>query len=732
MDRLSRALQKFTNTVRKVAKPPSWLLRPQKQEGQQTEDAAETLAQPEAKSTSDATSEAQSEATSPGAADWLPEGETSISAPPDVPELSLPRPEYGVLLMGGGLLLFLGQSLVPVLLQANRWQGHLITIFGVAFFLLASLGFTKGSLPGWVNKSIGAVSRWLGVNVAQAFMIALAPLFSFAAWLAAGDAVQMRLPLIAVATWILGIALVILGNWRSEHKLSWKPWPWLELVTVVGIFSVAFLLRGLWMDEIPWVLTGDEASAGLNAVDFLNGTRDNIFSIGWYSFPSLYFFIQSLSIRLLGQTIEALRLPSAIAGALTVLGLYWYARNTFGRGIAIASSVYLASFHFHIHFSRIGLNNIWDGLFVILFSGLLWQAWTGGKRISYILAGFIMGLAQYFYTSSRAIFVMVPIWLALAGIKDWTALKKRLPGIASMFLATLTIVFPLALFFFQHPNEFLAPLSRVTILGPWIESEVSHTEGTIWSVLASQFKQSALGFTTMNLRHWYQPGHPMLLPLPASLFLLGLVLLLLSLLELQYLWIGIWLITATLVGGLSQSPPAAQRYIFVAPAVALLVALPVIESGQWLSRLWKSRGRLLSIAMILVLLIAIWNDLAFYFGDYTANRCFGDLNTETATALGYYLAEQEPGLKVYFFAPPRMGYRSHSTIPYLAPDAIGQDVPTPITSPPTGSIEGPTAFIFLVERKEELALVKESYPDGTEFSMWGKDDILLFIAYHVD
>lgn len=630
------------------------------------------------------------------------------------------------------MLLFFGQTLIPVLHQTLRWQALLFTWLGVVFFILAAQGFTKGDLPRVINKPLENASQWLRVSPAQVLIVALSPFISFAAGLAAGDSAHMKLPEIAVTAWLLAISFIIIGSWQVKNKPKVKIWPRPEIAAVGAIFLIAFLVRGLWTDQIPWAFSGDEGSAGLFAVDFANGNRDNIFNIGWYSFPSLFFFIQSLSVSLFGQTIKALRLLSALAGALTVVGLYWYARNTFGRGIALVSAAYLTGFHYHIHFSRIGLNNIWDGLFMVVFAGMLWRAWTSGQRLMYVLAGFTLGLAQYFYTSSRGLFLLVPVWLVIAAIKDRESVRNRLPGITSLFLAIVVIVIPLANFFIHHPDEFLAPHVRVTILGNWVRSEATRTGNPTWMVIGNQIKESALGFTSRNLRHWYQPDHPMLLPLPAALFLLGLVLLLLNLPDLRNIWLALWLIITILMGGLSESAPAAQRYVLVAPAVALIVALPIITSLQWLSRLWRSQEKALIVIISFLLIIAIGIDLNFYFGDYTPNKRFGDLNTETATALGYYLAEQEAGIHVYFFGPPRMGYFSLSTVPYLAPEAIGHEVINPITSPPDWSLEGPTAFVFLPERQEELVLVKERYPEGTEFYQRGKDDILLFISYQVD
>ena len=124
--------------------------------------------------------------------------------------------------------------------------------------------------------------------------------------------------------------------------------------------------------------------------------------------------------------------------------------------------------------------------------------------------------------------------------------------------------------------------------------------------------------------------------------------------------------------------------------------------------------------------------MALYFGDHSVNQRFGDNNTETATALGYYLADQEPGLQVFFFGPPRMGYTSLSTVPYLAPLAVGHDVIEPVASSPEWDLSGPTEFIFLPERQAELDLVRQRYPDGNQVSVRGNHDVLLFVSYKVE
>jgi 4-amino-4-deoxy-L-arabinose transferase-like glycosyltransferase len=646
--------------------------------------------------------------------------------------------DFAVLLTAGAVIALIGQSLTGILPQSEKWKAYLFTVMGLAFFLIAGRAFTRGRFDRWFGSPLERLSRWFSMRPYQAMLFFLAPILSLAARVAAGDGPLTRSAWLATGTWIFGIACIVVANWRHGQRISLPPNSRRDFLIAGILFLAALLLRVLFVGQVPWLLTGDEGSGGLSAVAFISGRLNNLFSIGWYSFPSLYFYVQSLSIRLFGQTVLALRVPSTLAGAMTVFALYFLVRDAFGRWAAILSASYLAAFHFHIHFSRLGINNIWDGLFVVAFSALLWHAWefddrtSGGRRMSFVMAGIALGLAQYFYTSSRALFVMLPIWLVFAAIKDRQAVRNRLPGIVAMLMAALTVFLPLALFFVRHPNEFSAPMNRVTIFGRWMENEIQLRGVSQWSIFVNQIVHSALGFTSENLRAWYQPDHPMLLALPSALFLLGLVLLLPRILDLRVTWLALWLVAAVVAGAFSQNPPSAQRYVFAAPLVAFLVGFPLAEVGGWLARAWPKRRAIPQVVLSAVLIVAILGDLDFYFADYSFNRRFGDFNTETATALGYYLADQEPGLEVYFFGAPRMGYTSLSTVPYLAPLAVGHDVLEPITSPPDWILSGQTAFIFLPERLNELDLVRQEYPDGNELSIRGKKDALLFTSYLIE
>ena len=84
---------------------------------------------------------------------------------------------------------------------------------------------------------------------------------------------------------------------------------------------------------------------------------------------------------------------------------------------------------------------------------------------------------------------------------------------------------------------------------------------------------------------------------------------------------------------------------------------------------------------------------------------------------------------MFFFGFPRMGYFSLSTIPFLAPEKQAQDVIEPLTGPAALPVRGPTLFIFLPERLNELPFVQQQVPGGTTREFRNDNGELLFVVY---
>ncbi len=653
--------------------------------------------------------------------------------PPTSSENTLTRRLAVLLLLAGLVSTYVGQSITVGQVANVNAAGTSSLVVGIVCLLLALLGLTRFNLPRRLEDWLVRLSSWFNLSPTWVVALLLAPWLSFEAWTTAGENSLMTLPYVSISLWVGAIGVALLVSWQRGKDRTKSPGETRRreygLMLLIGLLALG--LRAWHLGSVPWVLAGDEASAGLSGINFIKGTQNNIFGMGWYSFPALYFLAPATSIKLFGQTIAALRLPSALAGALTVPLLYYFARKVFSRGIAVICSIYLVAFHFHIHFSRIGLNNIWDPLVMVLVWGLLWMGWQENDRRAFGLAGLTLGAGFYLYTSFRILGLMIPAWLLVAMMVRRSQLRQRLPGLTLMAVATLVVALPLALYYSHHINEFFAPMQRVSVLGPWLDAETQRTGLSAGQILWNQTRLSALAFTTVSLRHWYAIDHPMLFPLQSTFFLLGVLLTITRLKDLRYVWLALWMLGVVTVGALSESTPAAQRYVMAVPAVCLLIGIGLSQTVQWLAGLWPQWRRMFVGLAALVVVAMVWQDLRFYFGDYTPSHRFSDQNTAIAQRAGYYLSSKELGHQVYFFGAPRMGFDSIATLRYLAPQVKGTSIDKPVLSRSMLAVEGPTTFIFTPWNLNLIPQVESLYPEGRPVLELGSQGKALFVAYEV-
>ncbi|MEA2008265.1 MAG: glycosyltransferase family 39 protein, partial [Chloroflexota bacterium] len=611
----------------------------------------------------------------------------------------------------------------------NHWKTWGLLIVGLAFFIVGQRVNEGKELPSWIKyigKKLGSGGK---LKYWQIICLVLSILATVLASSAAGYEARMNNGVVAVMAWLASIGLALSGGWQSipKKKISKR-----TTITVGLLVLGAFLIRVVNVSHIPIILSGDEGSAGLSAVDFVAGRTNNIFRLGWYSFPSFYFYIQSLSISLFGQTIWALRITSVIAGALTVGAVYLMAKAMFGERVALFSAIFLAALHYHNNFSRIGLNNVWDGLWFVVILGLIWYGWEKEHRVVFLFGGLSLGIAQYFYVSVRALFGFIPIWILLVGIFNRPKFKRNFLSLLLMGLMTLVTFFPLARFFTHHPNDFFAPIARVSILGSWMDNEIRLTEKFPWQIVLKQLKLSFLGYTHMSLRHWYKPEVPILRSLPAALFFLGIAALLQKLRETSAYLLAMWLIIMGIMGGLSVEAPAAQRYMAVAPALAISVGLGLSALSTELSKVWKARAKLISVLAVLTIVLVSADELRFYFLEYTPRSDFGGDNGMVAQRLADYLQDKPSGYQVIFFGPSRMGYDSIRSLPYLAPHIIGITYNEPWGEDDIPKLTGDyLAFVFLPEHQSELEAVQVDYPLGKLLIEKNHNDQVLYILYEV-
>jgi hypothetical protein len=374
---------------------------------------------------------------------------------------------------------------------------------------------------------------------------------------------------------------------------------------------------------------------------------------------------------------------------------------------------------------------VWDSLFVALALAGLWFGWRTGRRLPFILTGLALGLGQYFYVSVRVLPLLVLLWVAGLRWRHPRQWRERLADfVLSGYTAVLTI-FPLAVYFARHWDEFQAPLNRVTILGERLDSMAAAAGSSQSLIVLQQMWQAALGFTHLPLRLLYQPGVPLLLPLAAGLFLAGLAWALLRF-DGRFALLLLPLLSVPLLSGFSQDPPASQRFILAMPCVAVLVALPIGLVARWVRQLWPESKLWVGLGTAVVLVWLILIDITLYFGDLYESYELGGFNTVVATDIALTLQAEPTPPDVYFLGFPRMGYFSLNTIPYLAPDVQALDMIEPLTAPPVWAIEKTTWIIFLPERINELTFVQQAYPAGVYEEMHDDQMRFMYAVYRIE
>ena len=295
---------------------------------------------------------------------------------------------------------------------------------------------------------------------------------------------------------------------------------------------------------------------------------------------------------------------------------------------------------------------------------------------------------------------------------------------------------PMIQYAIRFPDEYNARVNQIGIIqSGWLANEqVVRHEGAI-PILIDQLQRSALAFNAYPDRtSWYGNPGPLFDFAWGALFLLGLGYATLHLFNRRLFPMTAWWWGAMIMGGvLTESPPSSQRLVTMGPPAVFMVALALVQGAQIARAAWPGlTRRQLAPALGAAVLILALLSIKWYFVDFTPLRVYGNFDAVTATALGEYAhTSLGPDWRLYFFGPPRM-FVDFPTVPYLAPEVEGKNIEQPVTPVTAERLVLPdknAAFVFLPERRNELSIVRQQYPNGavTEIPAPNGGDPLLII-----
>jgi hypothetical protein len=266
--------------------------------------------------------------------------------------------------------------------------------------------------------------------------------------------------------------------------------PHLALLAAALAYAALLLYR---YRTVPDGLVNDAAEEALRGLILVEERRAEVltFVLG-NSAETLWLYVVGLSAKLLGPSVFALALPSALAAAATAVLVTLVASAVDPETPWLAPFLLAAGSPWLFHYGRSGLRAISAPLFLALAALLLARAAREPARPGpFLWVGAAVGASLYGYTACR----LLPAALALALATAWRADRDRrrawLRAGAAVGLGFAAASLPNILFFATHPSEFLARGSYVAIGsgGGWFANVVAtallpldmpHRYGFIW------------------------------------------------------------------------------------------------------------------------------------------------------------------------------------------------------------------------------------------------------------
>lgn len=205
-------------------------------------------------------------------------------------------------------------------------------------------------------------------------------------------------------------------------------------ILLLVIILLGFFLRLYQVPTVPPSLSWDEVSIGYNAYSILktgrdeHGTRFPLTAFAAYGDykPVVPIYLTIPAIAVFGLSEFAVRLPSVIAGALTIPVVYFLVLELFPASnllalLALLSSLVLAVSPWHINLSRAGFEANIATFFIGLGVWLVIRARKIPKLWIYSLLPFVLAINTF--NSAR---YFSPILAAGLVIFCWSQIKKNI------------------------------------------------------------------------------------------------------------------------------------------------------------------------------------------------------------------------------------------------------------------------------------------------------------------
>ncbi len=524
--------------------------------------------------------------------------------------------------------------------------------------------------------------------------------------------------------WAFSIVLMIFGVLQEESRpfavietvRDWFKTHRAELVMLTAIVVAAFLIRFVDAELHPYSFNNDEGQMGSGGQCFLRAECANLFTLGWAAQPQPAFLAYAVSVGLLGNTALAVRLVSVITGALAILVVYLLAREIFNKKVAWLAAALLSTLPVHVHFSRMGVDNIIDSLTATLVLWLLFRGAKRGSRLSFLAAGVVAGLCIYTYPGS----LLAPAFgvgaLGVLALRTRGFLKAQFRNIVTFILAASVVATPILGYYATHSDFFLVRLKREGILqNGGLQNLIETTGQSAVAILAEQISKSSLVFIATDAPlNFFNSPKAYFPPIEAVFFMFGLAYVLWRIKDARCAVILGWFWMVLILGSaLTASPPTSQRILMSMPAAAIITAIGMLKVIDAFTRFSQPVVKLAPGILLGFILLIGYMNINFYFYDYRVGHYYEDPKNELSYETHFYTAPLHTQGRLYLIANPRVPYLQYKSFDYFAPD-VEKNTLNDITLDRLLKLpyDKDALFIALPDHKSDLALIARWIPGG--------------------
>lgn len=434
-----------------------------------------------------------------------------------------------------------------------------------------------------------------------------------------------------------------------------------KLFLIIIVFIAAFL-RLYQLGHVPISLNWDEVSLGYNAYSILTTGRDeygDFLPIVLRSYddykPALYAYFTIPFVAVLGLTEMAVRLPSAVAGIIAVVLVYFLILEILSHKkvnildrfipaeyIALTASFLLAISPWHIQFSRIAFeSNV--GLTLNILAFLLFLK---GLRKNFLLpiAFFVAAANIHVYQSERVFSPLLIIVLSIIFYKNLLKIKKWV--FASIIVAIIAAL-PLLIYVATDSNALLrakgvsvfsqqssversaSKLLHDEVTGNFIgkvidNRRVDFAKATVAGYI-SHFDLNWL-FITGDIARHHAPSMGLLYLFELPFLLIGIYLLVFLKIDHKYkLAFFAYFLLVPVPASITSGVPHAVRTLNFAWTWELFIALGIVATVVFVTK-QRKRG----VSFVFKSLLCLYAVFAIFNFLYYLNQYFVQLNYFTA------------------------------------------------------------------------------------------------------